>query len=38
VTGRAWLRLHESGRVSVLDPGNVTVECNDDEVDIVQRW
>lgn len=38
VTGHAWLRLFESGRVAVLDSANVTVVWNEDDVGIVERY
>lgn len=38
VCGHAWLRIHETGRVSVLDPGNVSVDWNEDDYAIVERY
>lgn len=38
VCGHFWVRLYEDGRVSVLDPGNCSVDWHEDDVSIVKRY
>jgi hypothetical protein len=37
VTGHAWIRLYETGRVQVLDPANVTAEWDGDDIEQATR-
>lgn len=38
VCGHAWLRLHEDGRISVLDPATVTAVWSEDDIGILLRY
>jgi Phage portal protein, SPP1 Gp6-like len=38
VCGHPWVRLYESGRLSVLDPSTVTAVWSEDDIEIIERY